>query len=63
MWISRSGASRLRNQRVKIIQRFNAVERLSHDIHGVIPRYVVARLITSPKPISSSVMNPGMRMR
>jgi hypothetical protein len=42
-----------------INQRFNAAARDSQPPHGLIPTYDVARLITSPKPISFSVKNPG----
>jgi hypothetical protein len=40
-------------------QLFNTAARASQPPHGVIPRYEVARLITSPRPISFSFKNPG----
>src|SRR5262245_38059731 len=48
---------------VKTTQRLSAAARRSHPPQGLIPMAEVARLITSPRPTSSSVINPGRRAR
>ena len=47
------------NYRVKTTQRFSAAARRPQPPQGRIPTEYVARLITSPRPISSSLTNPG----
>jgi hypothetical protein len=47
--------------RVNLIHWFSAAARCSHCPHGLIPNADVARLITSPRPISFSFKNPGSR--
>src|SRR5882724_10507217 len=42
-------------------QRLSVAARRSQPPQGLIPMAYVARLMTSPRPISSSVMNPGRR--
>ena len=49
--------------RVKRIHRLSAAARFSQPVHGLIPIAYVIFLITSPRPISSSLMKPGRRMR
>src|SRR5215469_911027 len=53
----------LSSYRVKRTQRLSAAARFSQPVHGLIPIAYVIRLITSPRPISSSLMKPGKRMR
>src|SRR6266403_515938 len=47
--------------RVKRIQRLSVAARFSQPVHGLIPIAYVTFLMTSPRPISSSLMNPGRR--
>src|SRR5262249_6194192 len=47
----------------KTIHRFSAAARRVHPPQGLIPTAYVAFLIASPRPISSSEMNPGSRTR
>jgi hypothetical protein len=53
----------LERHSVKTIQRFSAAARPSHPAHDLIPTAEVARLMTSPRPISFSEMKPGSRIR
>ena len=48
---------------VKTSQRLSAAARWLHPPQGLIPMYDVARLITSPRPISLSERKPGRRTR
>jgi len=46
-----------------ITRLLSASARLAQPPHGLNPTMLVARLITSPRPISSSTMKPGMLSR
>jgi hypothetical protein len=46
----------LSRYRVKRTQRLSTAARFSQPVHGLIPIAYVIRLITSPRPISSSLM-------
>src|SRR5713101_5301641 len=48
---------------VKTNQRLSVAARRSQPPHGLMPKVNVTRLMTSPRPISSSLTNPGRRTR
>jgi len=53
----------LERRPAKTNQRFSAAARRSHPAQGLIPTANVARLTTSPRPTSFSMMKPGSRIR
>jgi hypothetical protein len=59
----RIGLYRLSSYLEKRIHWLKAAARLSHPLQGLIPMAYVTRLMASPKPISSSIRNPGRRTR